>query len=94
MIVTTDLVDDLNDIHPRNKKEVGHRLALPALDETCEKEAPSAGPVFAKMKIVGNQAVLKFEDTDGGLISKDGQPLTWFTLAGADGSVSGPVHRI
>ena len=29
--------------------------------------------------------MLKFEHTSGGLISKDGQPLTWFTIAGADG---------
>ena len=85
MIVTTDLVDDLNDIHPRNKKEVGHRLALLALDETYEQEVTSAGPAFEKMKIVGHKTVLKFEHTRGGLASKDGQPLTWFTLAGADG---------
>jgi len=85
MIVTTDLVDDLNDIHPRDKATVGHRLALLALDETYEKEIPSAGPEFEKMKIAGNQAVLKFKHTPGGLISKDGQPLTWFTIAGADG---------
>ena len=85
MIVTTDLVDDLNDIHPRDKATVGHRLALLALDETYDKEVPSESPTFEKMKIVGNQAVLKFEHTHGGLMSKDGQPLTWFTIAGADG---------
>ena len=85
MIVTTDLVDDLNDIHPRDKATVGHRLALLALDETYDKEVPSAGPAFEKMKVVGNTAVLKFAHTSGGLVSKDGQPLTWFTIAGADG---------
>jgi len=85
MIVTTDLVDDLNDIHPRDKATVGHRLALLALDETYDKEVPSAGPAFEKLKIAGNTAVLEFEHTRGGLVSKDGQPLTWFTVAGADG---------
>jgi sialate O-acetylesterase len=85
MVVATDLVDDLNDIHPRDKATVGHRLALLALDETYEKEIVSSGPVFRKMKLVGAKAVLKFENADGGLMSKDGQSLSWFTVAGADG---------
>ena len=37
------------------------------------------------MKIEGDKAVLAFDDADGGLVGKDGQPLTWFTIAGADG---------
>jgi sialate O-acetylesterase len=85
MAVTTDLVDNLDDIHPRDKASVGHRLALLALDETYEKEVVSSGPVFRKMKIVGDHAVLKFNHAHGGLISQDNRPLTWFTLAGADG---------
>ncbi len=84
MVVTTDLVDNLDDIHPRDKATVGHRLALLALDETYGKEIASSGPVFRKMKIAGDKAVLKFENAKGGLKSKDGQPLTWFTIAGAD----------
>ena len=85
MIVTTDLVDDLNDIHPRDKASVGHRLALLALDKTYEQEVPSAGPAFARMKTAGTKAVLEFKHTHGGLVSKDGQPLTWFTMASTDG---------
>ena len=85
MIVTTDLVDDLNDIHPRDKATVGHRLAQLALDENYDQEVVSAGPAFEKMKIAGNKARLEFDHTHGGLVSKDGQPLTWFTIAGADG---------
>lgn len=85
MIVTTDLVDDLNDIHPRNKKEVGHRLALLALDKTYEEKIPSAGPAYASMEVIGNLAFVKFKHTHGGLQSRDGQPLTWFSVAGADG---------
>jgi len=85
IVVTTDLVDNLDDIHPRDKATVGHRLALLALDKTYDKEVASSGPVFRKMKISGDKAVLKFENAKDGLMSKDGQPLTWFTVAGADG---------
>ena len=85
MVVTTDLVDDLNDIHPRNKKEVGHRLALLALDETYDKKVTSAGPAFEKAQFVNGKAFLQFKHTQGGLKSQDGQPLTWFTIAGDDG---------
>jgi len=85
MVVTTDLVNNLNDIHPRDKASVGHRLALLALDKTYDREVVSAGPVFHKVKFDDGRAILKFEHTDGGLISRDGQPLTWFTIAGADG---------
>ena len=85
MVVTTDLVDNLDDIHPRDKQDVGHRLALLALDKTYDKEVVSAGPEFKKMKISGNNIVLKFANADGGLISRDEKPLTWFAIAGADG---------
>ena len=86
MIVTTDLVDDLKDIHPRNKQDVGKRLALVALNKTYgRKDLACSGPMYKKIKIQGDKAVLSFNDVGGGLVSKDGQPLTWFTVAGADG---------
>jgi sialate O-acetylesterase len=94
MVVTTDLVDDVNDIHPRDKASVGHRLALLALEDTYGKEVESAGPVFRKAKFAGGKAVLQFSHVDGGLVSKDGQPLTWFTLAGADGKFVPAEARI
>jgi sialate O-acetylesterase len=85
MIVTTDLVDDLNDIHPRDKASVGHRLALLALDETYDQEVESKSPAFDELKAKGNKAVLEFEHVAGGLVSKNNEPLTWFEIAGADG---------
>ena len=85
VVVTTDGVDNLDDIHPRDKQDVGHRLALLALNKTYDKDVPCSGPTFRKMKISGNTAILKFDNTDRGLMSKDSQPLTWFTIAGADG---------
>ena len=86
MIVTTDIVDDLNDIHPRDKQDVGHRLALLARNRTYgEKDVVAQGPIFEKMKIEGNKAILEFKNADGGLTSRDGQPLDWFAIAGQDG---------
>jgi sialate O-acetylesterase len=85
MAVTTDLVDNLDDIHPRDKASVGHRLALLALAETYGKKIESSGPVFRQAKFSGGKAVLKFDHAGGGLVSKDGLPPTWFTIAGADG---------
>jgi sialate O-acetylesterase len=85
MVVTTDLVDDLNDIHPRNKQDVGHRLALLARNQTYGENVVASGPVFKELKIEGNKAILTFDHVDGGLMSRDNQPLTWFAIAGADG---------
>jgi sialate O-acetylesterase len=87
MIVTTDLVNDLNDIHPRDKQSVGHRLALLARSKTYgENEVIADGPSFKRMKVEDNKVILKFDHTDGGLISPHDAPLTWFTVAGADGT--------
>lgn len=85
MVVTTDLVDNLDDIHPRNKKDVGYRLALLALDKTYDRNLPSESPVYEKIKVSGDKAVVKFKEVAEGLKSRDGQPLTWFEIAGADG---------
>ncbi len=85
MVVTTDLVDDLNDIHPRDKASVGHRLALLALRQTYDRDVVCSGPVFRKVRFRDGKAILWFDHAEGGLRSKDGQPLTWFTMAGADG---------
>ena len=85
MVVTTDLVDNLDDIHPRDKQDVGHRLVLLARNKTYGEKVVCSGPVFRKAKFTGGKAVLKFDNVGGGLKSKDGEPLTWFTIAGADG---------
>ena len=94
MVVTTDLVNNLNDIHPRDKMNVGYRLALLALDKTYDREVESAGPVYRKAEIDGSKVVLKFKHVEGGLVSKDGQPLTWFTIAGVDGKFVPAEARI
>jgi sialate O-acetylesterase len=85
MIVTTDLVDDLSNIHPSYKWEVGRRLSLLALyNDYGKKNLVISGPVYKSMKKEGNKIILTFDNTGSGLKSRDGQPLKWFTIAGDD----------
>ncbi len=86
MAVTTDLVDSLKDIHPWNKWDVAHRLALIALAKEYGKQVEYSGPVYKSMKIADNKIYLTFDHIGDGLISKDGKPLDWFTIAGEDGN--------
>ncbi|MGQ0637122.1 MAG: sialate O-acetylesterase [Planctomycetaceae bacterium] len=84
MAVTTDIAT-INDIHPPNKQDVGRRLALWALAKTYGKsDVVYSGPLFDSMAVEGNKVRLKFRHTGGGLVSRNGQPLTWFTIAGED----------
>ena len=85
MVVTTDLVDKLTDIHPTYKWEVGRRLALIALAKDYREKVVYEGPKYKSMKIKGNKVELSFINKGGALKSIDGQPLTWFTVAVADG---------
>jgi sialate O-acetylesterase len=88
MVVTTDLVDDLKNMHPPHKKEVGERLALLALaNDYGRKDIEPSGPAYRAESIEheGYKAVLHFDHVGKGLVSKDGQPLTWFETAGKDG---------
>ncbi|RXF71056.1 sialate O-acetylesterase [Arcticibacter tournemirensis] len=85
MIITTDLADNLSDIHPSYKWEVGRRLALLALARDYGfKEIVSTGPVYHGMKIKGNKIELSFSSVGGGLVSKDGKTLSDFLIAGKD----------
>ena len=84
MAVVTDIAD-LNDIHPRNKKDVGARLALWARARTYgESGLVYSGPLFKSMSIEGGRARISFDHIGGGLIANDGQPLKWFEVGGED----------
>ncbi len=83
MAITVDIGESGN-IHPKNKQEVGHRLSLWALGEVYGKKvAATCGPVPDQHKIQGNEFVVTFKHTNGGLVSRDGS-LRGFELAGAD----------
>lgn len=86
MAVTTDLVDNIDDIHPRNKLDVGNRLARWALVKSYGRsDVVYSGPLFKSMEVDGNSIRIKFAHASGGLKSRDDEPLTEFQIAGADG---------
>lgn len=80
MVVTTD-IGNVNDIHPRNKQDVGKRLALWALAKTYgQNKIVCSGPVFRAKRIEGNRIRLYFDYVGSGLVA-DGGELTHFTIA-------------
>ena len=83
MAVTID-IGDAKDIHPKNKQDVGKRLALNALAEVYKKDIPYSGPMYKSMKVEGNKINLKFNHTNGGLKVKGDKELKGFAIAGED----------
>lgn len=84
MVVVSDVVDNVNDIHPKFKKPVGERLADVALTKTYGRQGhPHQYPLYKLMKIEKGKIILTFENCPGGLMSKDGDPKE-FTIAGED----------
>ena len=85
MVVTMDIGDPTN-IHPKVKKPVSERLALLALKHTYGRsKLIASGPVYSEQKIKGKKIRLSFTEIGGGLASRDGEPLTHFTIAGSNG---------
>jgi len=85
MVVTSDLVDNIKDIHPQMKKEVGLRLANYALAETYGKHiAAYKSPTFKEMKLEKNKIRVSFYNAESGLMIKTGKEPTDFYIAGED----------
>ncbi|HTF19107.1 MAG TPA: sialate O-acetylesterase [Chryseolinea sp.] len=84
MAVTTD-IGEANDIHPRNKQDVGKRLAALALRNDYGKEVVCAGPSFKSIKVEGSKVRISFHDTGSALAVKDKYGyLKGFEIAGSD----------
>lgn len=60
-----------NDIHPRNKQDVGHRLALWALAKDYGKDVVPSGPLYANHKVDGNKVHISFDYVGEGLMVAD-----------------------
>lgn len=73
-----------NNIHPKNKQDVGKRLAVWALAKTYGKDVVYSGPIYKSHEIQGDKVVLSFDSLGGGLVAKGGDKLKGFAIAGSD----------
>jgi sialate O-acetylesterase len=83
MAVTMDIGME-KDVHPKNKQDVGKRLALWALAKNYgQKDIAYSGPIYKSMKVEGQKVRLYFDYVHGGLSAREGQ-LSDFIIAGED----------
>lgn len=82
MAVAID-IGEAGDIHPKNKRDVGHRLAQWALAKTYARPVVPAGPAYSRMTIEGDRIRLYFDHADGGLVARGGALKTFF-IAGME----------
>lgn len=92
MAVTID-IGEAQDIHPKNKQDVGLRLALPALALAYGEKVVYSGPVFRQAAREGDAMRLWFDHTGAGLKARGGA-LEGFEIAGADNKYSPAQARI
>jgi sialate O-acetylesterase len=72
-------------MHPANKQDVAHRLALIAENQVYGKSGVSpSGPLFSGMEIEDGKAILSFTHEDSGLSARNGPALKGFAIAGDD----------
>jgi sialate O-acetylesterase len=83
MAVAIDL-GEAGDIHPKNKQEVGRRLALNALKIAYGRSLVYSGPLYDAFETAGGAIKIRFNHTGGGLAVKNGDPLKGFAIAGED----------
>ena len=83
MAVAID-VGEATDIHPRNKKDVGHRLALAALAKVYGQDLEFSGPIYDSFQVEKNKIRLSFKHAESGLMTKNGEEVKGFAIAGAD----------
>lgn len=83
LIVTIDL-GEARDIHPKNKLDVGKRMARWTLVDVYNKKILKTGPVFEKAQAKDSKIVVTFSEVGSGLKLRDGVKLEEFAIAGAD----------
>jgi sialate O-acetylesterase len=82
LAVAIDIGDSV-DIHPRNKQDVGSRLAQWALARTYGKAIVPSGPLYREFTIEGDRVRVRFDHVGGGLVARNGA-LKTFVVAGSN----------
>jgi sialate O-acetylesterase len=83
LIVVID-IGEAHNIHPKDKLDVGHRMALWALADAYGRKLTKSGPMFRRAQIAGSKIVLTFDDVGQGLRIRDGDRLDEFAIAGTE----------
>lgn len=83
MAVAID-VGEAEDIHPKDKKSVGYRLARWALNRVYGCEGLPSGPLLRRTESIGNGRVRLSFDYAEGLCTRDGKPVSTLFIAGSD----------
>ncbi len=77
-------IGQANDIHPRNKKDVGERLWMAARKVVFEEDIIHSGPMYKSHEIHDNYAEVSFHFAENGWYNKEGDNIEGFAIAGQD----------
>lgn len=94
MAVTLDLGDSL-EVHPKEKKQVGERLARLALAKTYHKPLPADAPVIDSIQVFPEELIVYFKFKEG-LQTLDGGEVLGFILEDTRGQslcVTGKIRN-
>src|SRR5690606_17205034 len=85
MVVVWDLTDDVNNIHPTQKREVAERLANLALANVYNKKLKAyRSPVYKSHRVTQDKIIVDFDFLEDGFVVKDGQEIKDLVIAGKD----------
>jgi len=83
MAVTID-IGEADNIHPKNKQDVGKRLAIWALGMTYGEDVVRCGPLYNSMAKRDGRIEITLDCVGSGLVAQGGGPLRGFAIAGED----------
>ncbi len=77
-------IGEADNIHPKNKQEVGRRLALNANKLVYKQNVTASGPLYKSYRKEKNRIYISFANDSAGLRTKDAKEITGFSIAGND----------
>src|SRR5690606_37736472 len=87
-------IGEAEDIHPRNKKDVGERLWLQAKKVAFGEKILASGPVFDSVRVEGDELILTFTEVGEGLKLTSGSEVLGFTVENAAGGFESVMGEI